>query len=349
MKKIIRLLMMFSLILFVSCSSNEDKNELNIYTWESFIPNKVIEKFYEETGIKVNVSYYDTNDILMAKLLSGATDQYDIVSPSTDFIEVMVKQNLLEKLDKIKLNETFKNLDVEGLNLYEYAKVYDEGLNYSIPYGFFATGITVNTDVVGKNYSRDLSLFLNEKYKGSMTMLDDSRELIGMVLQYLGYSSDSSDDKELEEVKKILLSMKKNIAKFDVAIYGKGLATGEFVISHGYPDVFYEISKDEESKFEYFLPKGAMMYIDNMAILKDSKNKDNAYKFLEFLYKPENFVYTFEQFRQVPVIKGVEQLTDVKPILSKEEVMGNSMLPKKLSDEAKIKQEKIFNEVKLSK
>ncbi|WP_231501432.1 extracellular solute-binding protein [Oceanivirga salmonicida] len=350
MKKWIRLLIMIITSMFIiSCSNEEEKNTLNIYTWESFIPDKVIENFEKETGIKVNVSFYDTNDILMAKLLSGASDQYDIVSPSTDFIEVMIKQNLLEKLDKSKLGKTFDNLDTDGLKLYEYSRNYDDGLNYSIPYGYFATGITVNTSVVGKNYPKDLTIFLDEKYKGSMTLLDDGRELIGMTLQHLGYSSDSSDDKELNEAKELLIKMKKNIAKFDVAIYGKGLATGEFVVSHGYPDVFYEIEPSEESKFDYFLPKGAMMYIDNMAILKDSKNKENAYKFLEYLYRPENYVHTFELFRQIPVVKGITELTDIKPILTKEEVINNAILPKKLSDEAKIKQEKLFNEIKLAK
>ncbi|VWL85116.1 extracellular solute-binding protein [Oceanivirga miroungae] len=348
MKKIFNFitLILISSIL-ISCGKNEDKNVLNIYTWESFIPEEVIENFEKETNIHVNISFYDTNDIMMTKLLSGVKGEYDIVSPSTDFVELMIEANLLQKLDKKKLNEVFSNLD-EELNLYEYAKIYDPNLQYSIPYGFFATGITVNKSRV-KEYRKDLSIFLDQRYSGKMTMLDDGRELIGVALQNLGYNSDSSSDKELEEAKNYLISMKKNLAKYDSSIYGKGLATGEFFISHGYPDVFYEIEDNEFENFEYFLPKGAMMYIDSMAILKDGKNKENAYKFLKYLYKPENFKYTFEKFRQIPVVKGVYKLSDVKPILKKEEIIKNAKLPKKLSVDAKYKQDKIFNEIKLSK
>lgn len=80
---------------------------------------------------------------MIAKLMAGASE-YDIVSPSTDYLPVMIAQNLLEKLDKSKLGKTFENMD-ERLNLMEISKSYDPGLQYSIPYSFMATGITVNT------------------------------------------------------------------------------------------------------------------------------------------------------------------------------------------------------------
>lgn len=349
MKKFIKVLMIISLFFAtISCKSKKNVNELNIYTWTYFIPDEIIEGFEKETGIKVNISFYDNNDTLLTKLFTGST-QYDIVSPSTDYVDILVKKGLLEKLDKSKLGKTFENLDADRLKLYEFSKGYDDGLNYSIPYGYFATGINVNTKIVGKDFPHDLSLFLNEKYKGSMTMLDDGREVIGMVLQNLGYESNSKNEKELNEVKELLIKYKKNLAKFDSTTFGKSLASGEFVVSHGYPDVFYETSEEEQKDFTYFLPKGAMMYIDNMSILKSAPNKDNAYKFLEYLYRPENYVKVFERFRQIPVVKGVEELTKIKPIITSEEVINNAKLPLSLDEEAKEKQDRIWNEVKLAK
>lgn len=348
MKRVAKIFMVAMLfIVSFSCGSKKT-NEVNIYTWTYFIPDEIIQGFEKETGIKVNMSYYDNNDTLLTKLFTGRT-QYDIISPSTDYVDILIKKGLLEKLDKKKLGDTFKNLDADNLNLYEYAKGYDDGLNYSLPYGFFATGITVNTKVLGKDFKRDLSIFEDEKYKGSMTMLDDGREVIGMILQNLGYPSNSKDDKQLEEVKNILLKYKKNLAKFDSTTFGKSLATGEFVVSHGYPDVFYETNEEEQKNFVYFLPKGAMMYIDNMAILKEAPNKENAYKFLEYLYRPENYAKYVELFRQVPVIKGTEKYTNVKPIVSASEVVKNAKLPLSLDEEAKEKQDRIWNEVKLAK
>ena len=348
MKKVILLLSM--LVLALACSGKKtggvDSKELNIYTWTYFIPQEVIDNFEKETGIKVNLSYYDSNDVMMTKLMSGSKG-FDIVSPSTDFVDILIKNGLLEKLDKSKLGKTFENFD-ESLNLMELSKIYDDGLQYSIPYSYNATGIAVNKKFM-KDYPKSFDIFGLTQYKGKMTMLDDGRETLGATLQYLGYSSDSVNDKELEEAKNKLIEWKRNLAKFDATTFGKSVATGEFYAAHGYAEnVFGELEEDEYSNFDYFIPKGAMMYIDSMAIVKNSSNKENAYKFLEYLYRPENFVKVFEQFKAPSVIKGVEANTKVKAIVNKEQLVENSKLPGALSDEAKEKHDKIWNEVKLS-
>ena len=112
MKKLILLLSMLVLVLACGGKKTEgsDSKELNIYTWTYFIPQEVIDNFEKETGIKVNLSYYDSNDVMMTKLMSGAKG-FDIVSPSTDFVDILIKNGLLEKLDKTKLGKTFENFD----------------------------------------------------------------------------------------------------------------------------------------------------------------------------------------------------------------------------------------------
>ncbi|WP_156299221.1 extracellular solute-binding protein [Streptobacillus canis] len=348
MKKL--LFAIFTFFILLSCSGNsaEEENVLNIYTWTYFVPDKVIEDFEKETGIKVNISYYDNNDTMIAKLMiESGEGNYDIVSPSTDYIPVMIQSGLLEKLDKSKLGKTFENMD-EKLNLMEISKVYDEGLNYSIPYSFMATGITVNTEIVGNDFVKTPDIFLNEAFKGRMTMLDDGREVIGLALQYLGYPSDSKDINQLNEAKEKILSWAENLAKFDSNAAGKGMASGEFAIVHGYPDVFYEVEGEEANKFVYFAPEGAMMYIDSMAIPASSKHKDNAYKFLEFLYRPENFMEVLAVLRNPSIIKGVEENSEIKPIISAEEIVQKSKLPGALDDETKELHDKIWTEIKSS-
>lgn len=354
MKKIMLLLTM--VFLMISCGgSKEEKNtegqvtqetkELNIYTWSDFIPDEIIEGFQKETGVKVNISYYDNNDVLIAKLMSGAKG-YDIISPSTDYVDVLIKTGLIQKLDKSKLQEVYANLD-PALKLEEFSKIYDPGLEYSIPYSFSATGVIVNKKFV-PNYPKGMEIFNMAEYKGKMTMLDDGRETLGLTLQYLGYPSDSANDQELEAAKKQLLEWKKNLAKFDATTFGKSVATGEFYISHGYAEnVFGGLDPSEYDNFDYFIPKGAMMYIDSMALVKDAPNSENAYKFLQYVYKPENFIKVYEHFRAPSVVKGVEEKSEVKALVKASQVVENGKLPAALSDEAKEKQDKIWNEIKL--
>lgn len=351
MKKIILLLGIA--LLMVACggksegSKGSESKELNIYTWTYFIPQEVIDDFQKETGIKVNLSYYDNNDVMIAKLMSGAKG-FDIISPSTDYVDILIKNGLIEKLDKSKLGQTFNNLDADNLKLMEHSKIYDPGLDYSIPYSFSATGIAVNKKFM-KDYPQSFDIFGLAQYKGKMTMLDDGREVIGATLQYLGYSSDSSNDKELQEAKNKILEWKKNLAKFDATAFGKSVVTGEFYAAHGYAEnVYGELEESEYGNYNYFIPKGAMMYIDSMAIVKNAPNKENAYKFLEFLYRPENFIKVYEQFKAPSVIKGVEEKSQVKAIVKSKQVVENAKLPGALSDEAKEKQDKIWNEIRLS-
>lgn len=338
MKKL--LLSLFSMLFLISCGSS-NKNELNIYTWTYFIPDEVIKNFESETGIKVNMSSVDTNDSMLAKLLSGVSD-YDIVSPSTDFIEPLIKLNLIEKLDKSKLGGVFDNLNPE-LNLMEISKIYDDGLNYSIPYMLFATGITVNKKYVN-NYVRDLEIFQNKEYAGRMSMLDDARETLGMVLQHLGYKLDTTNIDELNHAKKYMQDIKKNLAKFDNNVYSENVVNGELYITHGYADAFYQTDNPED--LDFFLPTGALMYIDSMAITKNGKNKENAYKFLEYLFRPENYSKMLKEYRTISTIKNVDEY---QPILSIEEIKEKSKLPAALSEQAKLLQDQIWTEIKLSK
>ena len=349
MKKLILLLSMLVLVLACGGKKTEgsDSKELNIYTWTYFIPQEVIDNFEKETGIKVNLSYYDSNDVMMTKLMSGAKG-FDIVSPSTDFVDILIKNGLLEKLDKTKLGKTFENFD-EKLNLLEISKTYDEGLNYTIPYSYMATGITVNTKVVGKDYPKTPDIFLEEKFKKRMTMLDDGREVLGLALQYLGFESDSKNPEELAKAKEKIQSWAKNLSKFDSNASGKGMASGEFVVVHGYPDIYYELEGKGEENYDYFIPQGAMMYIDSMAITKNSPNKENAYKFLEFLYRPENFKEVLKVLRNPSIIKGVEEISEVKPIVSSEEILKKAKLPRALDEETKEAQDKVWTEIKSGK
>lgn len=353
MKKIVLLLGI--LLLALACGGKGSENtgngssgskELNIYTWTYFIPEEVIEDFQKETGIKVNLSYYDSNDVMMTKLMSGAKG-FDIISPSTDYIDILIKSGLIEKLDKSKLGSTYDNLD-PALNLNELSKVYDPGLEYSVPYTYSATGIAVNKKFMA-DYPKSFDIFSQSQYKGKMTMLDDGRETLGAALQFLGYSSDSVNDAELEAAKSKLIEWKRNLAKFDAAAFGKSVATGEFYAAHGYAEnVYGELDESEYGNFDYFIPKGAMMYIDSMAIVKGAPNSENAYKFLEFLYRPENFIKVYELFKAPSVIKGIEEKSSVESIVKASQVVENAKLPGALSDIAKEKHDKVWNEVKLS-
>lgn len=301
MKKHLRLFAVLMLLLcLIGCGNKTDhadsKPVLNIYNWTYYIPDAVIKSFEAKYNVKVVYDMYSSNEEMYAKLKAGGKG-YDLVFPSEDFVKIMIKGGMLEKLDKSQV-PNFKNLDPAILK-----KIYyDPGNEYSIPFMMGAAGIAVNKIKVAK-YEKSVSILNNNDLKGRVTLLDDMREVLGLALKSLGYSVNTTKESELKEAQKIVLGWRENIVRFDSESFGKGFAAGEFWVVHGYAEnVFLELDKSKESEVEFFIPKeGGPMYIDSMVILKGSKNLELAYKFMNYIHDPEVFAQIAD-FLRIPAI-----------------------------------------------
>ncbi|MCX7654759.1 MAG: extracellular solute-binding protein [Fervidobacterium sp.] len=269
----------FLLFFLFDCAK---QNTLHIYNWADYIPQEVIKEFEREYNCKVIYDTYSSNEEMYSKIKQGGSG-YDIVFPSGDHVKMMINDGILEKLDLSKI-PNFKNIDPMVLE----KTTFDPEHKYSVPYMMGTTGIIVNKKLV-KNYEKSWSIYERTDLKDKMTLLDDMREVFGAALKYLGYSVNSTDPEQIEKAKQIILNWKKNILKFDATTYAQGIVNGEFAVVHGYPEnVFQLIPEEERENFEFFIPKeGSTLWIDSMVILKDSKNKELAYKFIDFILRPE--------------------------------------------------------------
>jgi len=279
------------LIVLNSCGRGP---RLTIYNWTYYTPDTVIKKFEKEYNVTVIYDQFASNEELYAKLKSGGSN-YDIVFPSGDYVTIMIRQNMLEKIDKSKMTN-LGNIDPDVLR----KAVYDPDMDYAVPYYYGAAGIIVNTAKV-PNFEKSWSIFSRQDLRNRMTMLDDMREVMGSALAFLGCSVNSADPSQISAAKDLINnSWKPNLTKFDAESFGKGYANGDFWVAHGYAEVVYEEIADYPQLLKdtvFFIPKeGGPAYIDNMCILKGSKNIDLAHKFIDFIHRPEiyaEFVDTF--------------------------------------------------------
>jgi spermidine/putrescine transport system substrate-binding protein len=276
-----------------SCRGS-DANKLYIYNWTYYTPDSVIEKFEQEYQVQVIYDEFASNEDMYAKLKAGGSG-YDIVFPSGDYVSIMIKQNMLEKLDKAKLSN-LKNIDPAVLK----KAAYDPNMDYSVPYFFGAAGIAVNTARV-PDYEKSWSIFSRADLKGKMTMLDDMREVMGDALAYLGYSVNTGNPGEIGEARDLINNQwKPNLTKFDAEAFGKGYANGDFWVVQGYAEVVYEEIADNEQLIKdtvFFIPpEGGPAYIDSMCILKGAKHLDLAYKFIDFIHRPEIYAEFCDAF-----------------------------------------------------
>jgi spermidine/putrescine transport system substrate-binding protein len=263
----------------------QNKEKLYIYNWTYYTPDSVIEKFEAEYNVEVIYDEFASNEEMYAKLQAGGTG-YDIIFPSGDYVSIMIKQGMLESIDKSKLSN-LGNIDTKVLQ----KATYDPNMDYSVPYYWGAAGVAVNTAQV-PNFEKSWSIFGREDLKDRMTMLDDMREVLGDALAHLGYSVNTKNPEELAQALDLVnRTWKPNLTKFDAEAFGKGYAQGDFWVVQGYAEVVYEeIASDEElvKNTVFFIPpEGGPAYIDSMCILKGAKNLDLAYKFIDFIHRPE--------------------------------------------------------------
>jgi spermidine/putrescine transport system substrate-binding protein len=207
----------------------------------------------------------------------------------------MIKQGMLEKLDKSKL-ANLENVDPRVLR----KTTFDPDMEYSVPYYWGASGITVNTAKV-PYFEKSWSIFGRADLKGRMTMLDDMREVFGDALAHLGYSINTKNPEELAKAAELVdKQWKPNLTKFDAEAFGKGYAAGDFWVVQGYAEVVAEeIAGDPELKANtvFFIPQeGGPAYIDYMCILKGAKNVSLAYKFIDFIHRPEIYAEFCDYF-----------------------------------------------------
>jgi spermidine/putrescine transport system substrate-binding protein len=295
-KKGIMYLSVLAAILMPAILSCNSKEKLYIYNWTYYTPESVIEKFENEYNCRVIYDEFASNEDMYAKLRAnkGKKSGYDVVFPSKDYVPIMIRQGMLEKLDHSKLLN-LGNIDSEVLKVASY----DPNMEYSVPYFYGAGGIIVNTSKV-PDYEESWSIFAREDLRGRMTMLDDMREVLGGALAFLGYSVNSINPAQVDAARDLVNnSWKPNLVKFDAESFAKGYANGDFWVVHAFPEaVFEEVGNSQLMKSTvFFIPKeGGPSYIDNMCVLKGARNIDLAHKFIDFIHRPEIYAEFVDSF-----------------------------------------------------
>ncbi|WP_051559986.1 polyamine ABC transporter substrate-binding protein [Marinobacterium jannaschii] len=274
---------------------------LKIYNWSDYIADATIDKFEKETGIKVTYDVYDSNETLEAKLLAGNSG-YDLVVPSSHFMELQIKAGIFLPLDKSKLS----NLPHLDDTLMAQLEKKDPGAKYGVPYLWGTTGLGYNPKQVAEALGEDAPVnswdlvFKPENMEKlaecGVTFLDSPDEMIPFALLYAGQDPNSlkrSDHKRNAPAAKVLRSVRPYVKQFTSSQYINDLANGDSCVAVGFSgDVFQAAARAEEAgngvEVKYAIPKeGSEVWFDMLLIPADAGNADNAHKFINFLLRPE--------------------------------------------------------------
>lgn len=323
MKKLISVFLSLILIAALSSgcassgTSSADKNssgstqtkkggEINLFIWTEYMPQNVLDKFYEETGTKVNVTTFSSLADMYAKVKSSPAGTYDVVDSAGFYIPLMVKENLLEKFDKDNL-PNLKNISSVYLKLNEQ---FDTDNAYSIPYQAVAAALCYNKSLYPKGVKSYEDLF-NSDLKNSIVLLNDPRAIIGTVNAMLGYDFNETDSAKLEKTKEKLLELKSNVKVLDSDSPKTALISGECSVGLIYTAEI-ALAQEENPDIEIVYPdKGEYFGMDSLCIAKGCKNKELSENFLNFIMKADIGKMISEEFQYInPNSAALKLLSD---------------------------------------
>lgn len=265
------------------CSGGSEggAQQLNVYAWADEIPQSVFDAFTEETGIAVNVDSFDSNETMISKLAAGNSG-YDIVEPSQYAVQQLVGQQLIEPLDKSKI-EGIDNIAATFAD-----PSYDPGLEYSVPWVWGTTGLMYNSECTGGEEITSWKSLFDPKWDGKINMLDNMLAAYIAGLQVNGFDADSTDEGEIAKATDSLIEQKKLLSGYNSTNYGELVANGDVCISEAWGGTSTAKIVEDNENVHYVIPEeGGSLWVDGLAIAKGAPNQEAAYEFINFLLRPE--------------------------------------------------------------
>ena len=270
-------------------ASKAENGELNVFVWTEYVSQNAFDAFEKETGIKLNVSTYSSNEDMLAKLKSESEGTYDVILPSDYAVEYLIAQNKLMELDKEKL-PNLSNIADAYLD-----PSYDPGNVYSAPYEGGVAAIAVNTAKIDKTITSYDDLF-DPALSGQIVVLDDYRAVIGITERSMGLSMNETDSSVLSGVQDKLLTLKDNVKLYDSDSPKSALISGDCNVGMIW-SAEVALSMDEVPDIEVVYPsEGAYVFLDNWVVPTGSKNYDNAMTFINFMLSAEAAKMNIEEF-----------------------------------------------------
>ena len=246
MKRILLIALLAATCGLTACSRSK-KPVLKLYNWAEYVSDDLIERFEKENNCKVIVDNFDSNEAMYAKLKAGGVG-YDIAVPSSYQVNKMRQEGMLLELDHSKL-PNLVNIDPMAAKFSQ-----DPEHKVSVPYLFTTSGIGYRMDKA-PDVKATWKTFESPAYAGRMTLLNDVRETLGAALKALGYSLNTTNDTEVAAARDLVISWKKNTAKFESEQYRNGLVSAEFLVVHAYSSDILQ-AMEENDQIAYLIPKG---------------------------------------------------------------------------------------------
>jgi spermidine/putrescine transport system substrate-binding protein len=265
-----------------TATTEELRGTLHYYNWADYVNPKTYPAFTKATGVKIKRDFYASNEDMLAKLKAGAAG-YDLIVPTGNpFVKIMADDGLLMELDRSKLPNVEKNIDPKFQGL-----PFDPDDKWSTPKDWGTTGFVYRTDLVKERPTtwREFFELAKGQYSKKVTVLDSVLEVSGAAAMMLGYSYNTDDEGELEQIKAEMLELKPHLLAITSTEYRQMVISGRAVMALGWNGDGAAVVAKKPA--QYVVPdEGAEYWIDSYCVPAQAKNPNAAHAWINFCYQP---------------------------------------------------------------
>jgi spermidine/putrescine transport system substrate-binding protein len=312
MKKVIVTSLIVTTLLVFGIGNLYAAEELALLTWKGYAPQSLVDKFQKETGITVKVTF-SNNEEMIAKLRATRGAGFDLAQPSQDRIaSVQAKYKIYQPIDMSKVN-TGQIIEpmLEAVKL----NTMVNGQPHGVPFCWGTSGLVVNKKFAPN--AGDYSDILNSLYAGRVSYRLKRPTLIALAFAmgenpFAKYSDPMAYKALMEKVGQAMIAGKPFVKNYwangDALL--QSMRSGEVHVAMAWDNGGWKLHA-ENPNIDFIAPRsGALGWIDTFAIPSKAKNTEAAYKWINFMLKPENAAFFTNAEKYGTASKGAGQFLD---------------------------------------
>ena len=343
MKKQFSMLLAGALLLSGCGTGNQEKKELNLYSWDQMYPQEVLDDFTKETGIKINYSMFDSNETMLTKLESNDGSEYDVVVADDYILEPIIEKDLAQKID----SKALKNY--ENINPVYQSQYFDPKNEYTVPYGAGVQTIIYNPDLVNIDI-QGFDDLLDPSLKDSIGMNNNMLIMMGLSLIADGENVSSEDPKAIEKAGQQLIDMAPNVHAIKDDNLQEDIVSGEISVGLLYTSQNNQALKENPNLKVVYPKEGVGFGTMVQFVPKNAPHSEEAIQFIDYILRPEVAKKCFEQIGNYSTNKAADQLfnkVDKKSLtLPKDLDMDKMQVMKNMSAKAMNQRSELWVEFK---